>query len=191
MKIKLLIILCLLLIGCTEPEIIDEESTPESAEIKKQTGSSEVEEVVEESVPEEIVVNKTCTQDLECTGTERCIDGTCGLLNAINNQECVSKCTYKSANIETSDGDILTLKRGESTYTAAGAVAWKLLNPGEYCPGEDVRIPIQIEKVNYGKILSTQVLTTKINEVSEEVNHPTVKSVKFTLKVVDLEEECV
>jgi hypothetical protein len=189
MKKIIFIFLLLILIGCTEEVVIDDDLIPVISD------SEEIIEINEEVVDEKIVsenpsISLECSEDTNCTGLERCIDNNCALLKEINPQECANKCTYKSATIETSDGQTLTLKRGESTYTAAGALAWKLLNPGEYCSGTDVRIPIEFEKVNYGKVLSTQVVTTKVGETSEEVTHPTVKRVKFTIKITDLVEEC-
>ena len=192
MKKLLFLILFILLIGCSDGELKDGSEIPEQLDVE---GSelNEVEDKPMEKSEDAEITNTTkpeCTQDTDCTGLERCIDNSCGLLKEINQAECDAKCTLKSATMETSDGKVLTLKRGESTYTAAGALAWKLLNPGEYCEDSNVKIPVEFEKVNYGKVLSTQVVTTTVGEVSEEITHPTVKRVKFTLKITDLVEEC-
>ena len=196
MKIKtkmILLIMLVLIIGCTEEKIAGETilKTPDS-ENPQIEETIEVKEEVKEVETEKAIVKEKlkCDKDLDCLEGERCIDDVCAILTEINDDKCETKCNYKSATIETSDGDTLTLVRGKGSYTSAGAVAWKLLNSGEYCQSEDVKIPIEIEKINYGKILSKQVVTTKINQISEEITHPTVKKVKFTLKIIEIEEVC-
>src|SRR3990167_8609740 len=63
-----------------------------------------------------------CLFNEEC-GEKKCIEGICSTMAELyEHGECLTKCNFDSATFLTSDGQELSLNRGQSTYTAAGAV---------------------------------------------------------------------
>jgi len=150
------------------------------------TTSTPVEEMPAEVAP----VIETCRVNADCTDNKKCIEGTCGMIADLYVTDCEKKCTLKSLELTTSDGESYTLVKGQGGYTAAGAVEWKIVSFADYCPSEDLVIPINIYKKNYGKVVSEQVITLKEGETSPVITHPTVTNLAFTLKVNELKESC-
>jgi len=104
--------------------------------------------------------------------------------------DCENKCGITGVKVETSDGEDYDLLLGQGSYTAAGAVEWRLLKTPDYCPGENPLVTVNFIKKTTGKLFGEQVFTLHKGDISEEIKHPTVKSVKFTVTLVDATEEC-
>lgn len=174
----------------------------ESTQNQNEGAATEVdEEIVLEDTVEEIVVEEaieeepetTCTVSEDCLWNEHCIQGVCGTTSKIYDTEgdCESKCNFNNVVVITSDGDELTLSRGQGSYTAAGAVEWKLLSSSDYCLGENpTPVAIQLIKKNLGQILSKEVIVLDVGEVSDSILHPTIASIDFTLEVQSIDESC-
>jgi len=202
MKFRKLILLFLLLslfvVGCSQPVEEKQEMTPvEDKEVPVEPKQPLVEEVTEEVIEEKPIVEEvkeivdlTCKSNSDCAQGEQCIDGSCGTIAELYETDCESKCNFKEVKIKTTDGDEFTLSRGQGSYTAAGALEWKLLSGPDYCPGDDIVVPIKLIKKSTGKVLSEEVITVKVGEQSSLVNHPTIKKVSFKLTVESVNEEC-
>ena len=132
-----------------------------------------------------------CTNNNDCEDGKLCINNQCGTIADIYITEgCDTKCNFNSVVIETSDKQTFTLNRGQGDYTAAGALEWTLMNGPDYCPGNDVIVPVRIKAKNYGKILSEEYVTVNVGESSREITHPQIKALKFTFKVNSVNEVC-
>lgn len=171
----------------------------DSNEIKVSIGTDEKDKlklgVSTEKVEKEVIEKAgtlitACSDNSEC-GDKKCINSVCKAIEELYDEsECKRECNYNSAEILTSDGEILTLKNGQSSYTAAGALAWKLLPGPDYCKGVAAMVPIEIEKINLGKILQKQVITVKLGETSPVITHPNIDKIKYTIKILNVEEVC-
>ncbi|MEK6939742.1 MAG: hypothetical protein AABX31_03360 [Nanoarchaeota archaeon] len=104
--------------------------------------------------------------------------------------DCTNKCSITGVKVETSDGESYDLALGQGSYTAAGALEWKLMKTPDYCQGENPLVAVNIIKKTTGKVVGEQVLTLHKGETSEVVTHPTAKSVKFTAMLADVTEKC-
>ena len=124
-------------------------------------GEAENIEISESSATEQKVEKTICEVNTDCLEGKECIDGECGTIAELYQTDCTNKCNYQEVIISTSDGESYTLKRGQGTYTAVGALEWKTMNVPDYCADENVVIPIKIIKKNYGKVISEEVLTLK------------------------------
>ena len=60
----------------------------------------------------------------------------------------------------------------------------------DYCPDDALVVPITIKMKNYGKILSTYVLTLKEKETSDHLVHPVIPGINFTITLDELRETC-
>jgi hypothetical protein len=169
--------------------VIEEEVSEQVEELTEEI----VEEVVLEEIEEIIEEDITCSVSDDCEWNEKCIQGVCGMTSDIYNTEgdCDSKCNFNNVQITTSDGDELTLSRGQGSYTAAGAVEWKLLSSADYCLGEDAT-PVAVELImkSLGQILSKEVIILDLDEESDSIGHPTIASIDFTLEVESYDETC-
>jgi hypothetical protein len=142
---------------------------------------------IDEKIPE--IIEKTCVDNSECAG-EKCIDGVCQALVELYETDCVNKCNFNKAEVLTSTGRIVKLNRGQSTYTEAGAIAYKLLSGPDYCQGSEVVVPIEVTKASLGKVLQKQVITVGVGETSEVITHPKIARIQFTVKINSVEEQC-
>ncbi len=150
------------------------------------------EELIVEEV-ELVIEDVTCSVSDDCAWNEYCIEGVCGQTSKIYNTDgdCDSKCNFNNVQITTSDGDEMTLSRGQGSYTAAGAVEWKLLSSADYCLGEDpTPVAVELIKKNYGKIIAKEVVVLEVGEESDSVTHPDIASIDFTLEVTSIDETC-
>ncbi len=188
----LFIIVCfstLFLISCgyveddSAVEDLEESETDEEIE-----STDELEEEIE--VEEEKVA---CSVNDDCSWGEYCVEGVCLKTSDIYDTEssCEEMCNFAEVEVQTSDGDELTLSRGQGSYTAAGAVEWKLLSSADYCKGEE-ETPIAIELImkNSGEIIEEKVIILELEKVSEVITHPQINSISFTLEVYDYVETC-
>ncbi len=193
-----LLLICLLVSGCwfekeksaveQIEEVPEEVKEPIKLEEEKEPVKEQLEELVEEIVEEP--VKQGCTDNDECEWGKKCIDGVCSTIAELYDTDCENKCNFNSVVVKTSDGETYTLNRGKSAYTAAGALSWKLLSGPDYCPGDEIIVPIEIEKLSLGKVLNKQTITVNKGDKSEAITHPKMKSISFTLEITDLNEIC-
>ena len=150
------------------------------------------EELIVEEV--EIVIEKVaCDFSDDCEWNEYCIEGFCGKTSDIYNidGDCDSKCNFNNVQVTTSDGDELALSRGQGSYTAAGAVEWKLLSSANYCLGDDpTPVAVELIKKNYGEIIEKEVVVLEVGEESDSITHPDIAHIDFTLEVISIDETC-
>ena len=176
-----LVVTLLMLLGCGGSQ-----SPPtETSSVTKELPEPE-EEQAAESLPEPV----SCEYSSDCEQGLLCIDKVCKNLASLYKTDCENKCDITGVKVETSDGEDYDLLLGQGSYTAAGALEWKLLKMPEYCPGENPLVAVSVIKKTTGKVVGEQVLTLHKGDTSEFVTHPKIKSVKFTLTLVDATEEC-
>ncbi len=97
--------------------------------------------------------NSNCEQGLLCINRE------CKALASLYKTDCENKCSVSGVKVETSDGETYDLTLGQGSYTAAGALEWKLMKTPDYCQGEDPLVAVNIIKKTTGKVVGEQVLT--------------------------------
>ena len=158
-----------LLLGCAENVPTAEGIQPQEAEITE-----------EASEP-------SCTTDDDCGG-KQCIGGICQQISDPVDT-CEATCRITGVTIETSDGQTLELVPGKGSYTAAGALQWRIESSPKHCKGE-ARIPIEITRYNYGEKLDQEIITLAEGESSRVITHPTITSVAFMLTVNYIAELC-
>jgi hypothetical protein len=100
-----------------------------------------------------------------------------------------TQCTVKEVTVTTSDGDTLPLVPGKGGYTGAGAIEWVVEKAPAQCE-EELTVPIKIVKRSYGKIVGEDTVSLRDEETSKIIDHPTIKTLKFTLRVDDLKLKC-
>lgn len=173
-----LLVLLLFLVSCEQTQVQKVETIPAMEALPE----PEVKEIVPEPIG--------CEYNSDCKEGLFCINKECKTLASLYNTDCANKCTITGVKVETSDGEKYDLSLGQGSYTAAGALEWKLLKTPDYCKGENTLVAVNIIKKTTGKVVGEQVLTLHKGETSEIVTHPTVKSVKFTATLADVKEEC-
>lgn len=176
-----LVVTLVMLLGCGGSQPQPTETSSATEELPE----PEVEQVAE-SLPEPV----SCEYNSDCEQGLLCIDKECKTLASLYKTNCENKCNITGVKVKTSDGEDYGLLLGQGSYTAAGALEWKLLNTPDYCPGANPLVAVSIIKKTTGKVVGEQVLTLHKGDISEEINHPTVKSIKFTVTLVDATEEC-
>lgn len=177
-----LLLIFLLLVSCEQTKLQQAGSLP-VAEVAEGEGTAETIPVAGQALT-------SCQYNSDCKDDLLCIDGSCKTLASLYKTDCDSKCTITGVSVKTSDGEKYDLGLGQGSYTAAGALEWKLLKTPDYCPGEDPLVAVDIIKKTTGKIVGEQVLTLHKGDTSEVITHPTVKSVKFTATLTDATESC-
>jgi len=199
-KIAFILIATILIISISGCKTIEELINDEPEELPSEEFVEEEPEVVEE-VPEELLVEGIeeeqvpvgCSTKDDCEWDQYCIDGTCGKMTEIydTESECEEKCNFDNVMISTSDGDELDLPRGMGSYTAAGAIEWKLMSSADYCKGEeDTVVAVKLTFKNIGVVLSEQIVTLEVGEVSDVISHPLDPDRPFTLTIDSINEEC-
>ena len=184
MKLKLIvIILCLslLLVGCQKWKGMLYEQDA--------TAPSTVESAPVAAPVQEISSVKSCEASSECDG-KLCIDNTCKTLAEFYTTDCSLKCSFSAIAFSTSDGENYTLAEGQGTYTAAGALEWKVMSIPDFCLTEKVVVPLLLIKKNYGKVVAEEIVTLQEGQSSKVLTHPAIKSVKFTVKADKVETSC-
>ncbi|MDO8511392.1 MAG: hypothetical protein Q7S55_04465 [Nanoarchaeota archaeon] len=177
-----MLVIFLLLIGCEQTQLQQAGSLPavEVAEGEETDGTIPVAEQALTS----------CQYNSDCKDNLLCIDGSCKTLASLYKTDCDNKCTITAVSVKTSDGEKYDLGLGQGSYTAAGALEWKLLKTPDYCQGENPLVAVNLIKKTTGKVVGEQILTLHEGDTSEEVTHPTVKSVKFTATLAGVTENC-
>lgn len=181
----ILVLSLLLLVGCGKKEEIKKiDATPPVTTVEE----VEIEPPVEEKKEQPPA---GCTTNMNCSEGKVCIEGSCGTIAELYKTEgCEKKCNFGSIVVTTSDGETYTITKGQGSYTAAGALQWKVDSVPDYCPMDEVIAPIDIKMVNYGNVLRQYYLTLKEGETSEVMEHPVVPNIKFTVTLKSLEEKC-
>ncbi len=128
-----------------------------------------------------------CTNHDQCTAGKKCINSKCGELKDLTTDNPACSCSYNFVAFKTSDGEELHKKPLRGSYTYAGALAWTLLESPTYCPGQAV-IPVEIETVDKGKVLSRKIITLKKFQESKALTHEVIKDVQFKLSVENIFE---
>ncbi|MFH1276715.1 MAG: hypothetical protein ABIH82_06405 [Candidatus Woesearchaeota archaeon] len=133
-----------------------------------------------------------CTNNAECDEGKLCIDEQCKTLNDVYEkvENCPKYCNYDSVQFSTSDGESYNLKRGEGSYSYAGALEWKVKSLPSYCEGQAPKVALQLLKKNAGKVLEETYLTLSVGTASKTITHPTITRVQFTATVNSINEVC-
>ena len=176
--IVIIMILSLFLSGCQQLKGVLYTKTPAAAPVMKNTPAS----------PETPTL-QSCQASSECNG-KQCIDNTCQILTDLYQTDCPVKCSFSSITFSTSDGETYTLAEGQGTYTAAGALEWKVASVPDFCNKEGLVVPLLLVKKNYGKVVAEEVVTLKEGQTSKIITHPTIQRVKFTVKADKVETSC-
>ncbi len=184
----LIILSSVLVVSCAADRVQVPKESVSEAIIDTVSVNTTSEPAIEEAVITE--VNLSCTVTADCEVGKQCIDGECGTIESLYNITCETKCNVKEVIVSTSDGETYTLSRGQGSYTAAGALEWKLVSIPDHCAMEQVPIPIKIIKKNYGRILGEEILTLREGETSDVVTHPAISRIAFTVKLESVNEEC-
>jgi hypothetical protein len=174
-------------------ELPIEEDTMDQIEEALDEVEEQVEVLVEEVIEDIEEEPVGCTTNDDCEWDEYCIDEICGKTGDIydTDGDCEEKCNFNDVVITTSDGDEMTLSRGKGSYTAAGAIEWKLLSSSDYCLGdEDTVVAIKLIYKNAGTLLGEEIVTVDVGETSKVITHPVISSISFTLEVESINEEC-
>lgn len=187
LKMLLFFLTVIAIIGCTNRVQIQAEPVPEPSVDTVSVNTTSEPAVEEVAMPE---VNLSCAVTADCDAGKQCIDGQCGTIDALYSTNCESKCNFEEIVISTSDNESYTLGRSQGSYTAAGALEWKLVSVPDHCAAENIPVPIKIIKKNYGRILGEQVLTLHEGETSEVVTHPAISRIAFTVRLDSVKEGC-
>jgi|SRR3989338_1603646 len=134
-----------------------------------------------------------CTDNSQCGVSKKCVSGECISLVTIyeGKGDCSKSCNFYAVKFTTSDGEEYTVKAGKGSYTAVGALEWRIANNvPDHCKGEQVVIPVEIIKKNPQRIISEEIILLHKGEQSPVLTHPDLKDVAFTLKVEDVKELC-
>ncbi|MAG73028.1 hypothetical protein CL620_01825 [archaeon] len=132
-----------------------------------------------------------CNANTDCAQGLFCIDGECGEIGGINQVVgCTKTCTLNQATFSTTDGEEVVLTKGKGTYTAAGAIEWKLMPFPQYCNDEPVKLPLALLKKNRGVVIEEQVITISKGEQSASIGHPNITRIDFKVTLQDITEQC-
>ena len=101
---------------------------------------------------------------------------------------CIADCSVKEVTVRTADNEIYHFKPGKGTYTAAGAIDWRIDEVSSYC-GKP-RIPITVTMYSYGNVVGKENATLGLKEKSKLFEHPTITHATLQLTVDDILEEC-
>ena len=170
---------------------VDSGASLDDDQVDVDSEQTELEEELEEEVVG--VLANTCKSSDECEWNEHCIESECGKVTDIYDTtgDCEKKCNFNNVLISTSDGEELTLSRGQGSYTSAGALEWKLLSSADYCLGDDAT-PVAIELImkNLGVVKEEKVVILNVGDESGTIKHPDLASVSFQMTVESYDETC-
>ncbi len=195
MKFRLiLLVLTAFLISCSpEPQITPEDTTPLRSAPQPQPlpeqSSPEI-NITDKETPEE-TENPGCQFNSDCLQGTYCINSSCQTLpkpSDVVSQECA--CRIQTIEIYTSDDETYTFAPGLGSYTAGGALEWKILSVPAFCEDNLPAIPLKIMSKNYNKVYRDDVILLKEGETSSIIHHPLMPEVEFTLKVIKVKAQC-
>ena len=172
-------------VSCTPPQILtpDKDACCTDANNNTLCDTSEREVALSEGA---------CADNLQCGSGKLCLNGLCGTLSSIyqGSPICDKQCNYYALRISTSDGETYNVKPKRGSYTAAGALEWKIMEAPLHCNGEETVIPVAIIRKAPGKILSEEVITLQKGETSRTITHPALPDLSFSLKIESVNELC-
>ncbi|MBI2668417.1 hypothetical protein HYX14_01105 [Candidatus Woesearchaeota archaeon] len=173
-------------VQCTFPHIL----TPDGDACCPDLNNNTICDTAEREV-EALSAAGTCTDNLQCSSDEYCVNKKCTALSSLykGSPVCDKMCNYYTMNIKTSDGESYSVKPKQGSYTCVGALEWKIMEAPDHCKGEKAVVPIKIIKKAPGKILSEEVITLSRRQTSQTITHPTVKC-SLTLTVEEIYELC-
>ena len=133
-----------------------------------------------------------CNDNAQCPSGEYCINNQCTALDSLylGSQNCDKLCNFYSVKVLTSDQETYLIKPGSGSYTAAGALEWKILPSVQHCNGERAVVPINLITKNNGKIIEENVITLQEGDTSETIIHPQLPHVTFQLTLQEVFEIC-
>ncbi len=165
------------------------ELPPETASAETIAGAEKAAVETETAEPEQ-----ACVRTEDCSGGLECIDNSCQTLASLyeidDENNCPVTCTIKNVQLTTSDGEDYSLRRGQGSYTAAGALAWEVLGTPAYCQGEAPLVPIKFIKKTTGKVIEEEIVTLREGETTLDITHPLIPRVRFTITLKGVKEEC-
>ncbi len=172
-------------VSCTPPQIL----TPDHDACCTDANNNTICDTAEREVQ---LSSGSCTDNLQCGSGKLCINGACSVLADIyqGSEICDKKCNYYALQVITSDGETYNTKPKRGSYTAAGALEWKIREAPEHCNGEATVIPVSIIKKAPGKVLSEEVITLHKGEASKTLTHPNLPDFSFSLKIESVNELC-
>ncbi|MBI2112642.1 hypothetical protein HYT52_03860 [Candidatus Woesearchaeota archaeon] len=175
-------------IECTPPHVL----TPDGDACCLDENANTICDLTEQREAELQQAESLCTDNLQCSDGKLCINQKCTSVDELyqGSEICDKQCAYYSTRILTSDKESYYLQPGKGSYTAAGAVEWKLLATGKHCNGEEAIIPVKLIYKNQGKILGEEVITLHSGESSRAITHPQISSVTFSLTLDEVYEVC-
>ncbi|HLC71805.1 MAG TPA: hypothetical protein VJI32_07375 [Candidatus Nanoarchaeia archaeon] len=172
-------------VSCTPPQIL----TPDKDACCTDTNNNTQCDTAERDV---VLSVGACADNLQCGSGKLCINGACGSLQDLyhGSEICDKQCNYYALRVLTSDGETYNVKPKRGSYTAAGAVEWKIMEAPQHCNGEPTVIPVSIIRKVPGKILSEEVITLHEGEASATITHPALPDFSFSLKIENVNELC-
>ncbi|MEW5896227.1 MAG: hypothetical protein AB1668_00915 [Nanoarchaeota archaeon] len=144
------------------------------------------ERVIEEAVAGGVAGG--CTDNSQCLSEglsgSYCIDGQCRTLASFYKGigDCSRLCEIYGVKISTSDGETYDTRPKKGSYTAAGALEWKVMTMPAHCKGEPPATAIKIIRKKPGQIVNEEVVVLKEKQISKVLTHPDFSSIAFTLK---------
>ena len=159
---------------------LEEESTPEE----------NAPESASEPDTEEIIELTGCKYNADCTSGLLCIDGECGTIANLYPTDCPATCSITGVSFTTSDDEEYNLVLGQSGYTMAGALTWKLMTTPKYCSGETPLVPIKFSSSSAGKAVGEKIITLQESETSDPISHALAEEPTFTITLDSITEEC-
>lgn len=134
--------------------------------------------------------SEECLDSAECREGLECIDHNCGTIAELYETDCEQKCNFNQVAVSTSDGEEYTSKPGEGSYSYAGAIEWRVASVPDYCPEDDIAVPIRLIKKANSRIVSEEVITIRQGDASGEITHPTISRVSFEIALESIGENC-
>ncbi len=174
-------------ISCTPPHILNPAGDACCLDQNNNTRCD-----LDERQVEQVAQGERCTDNLQCGLGELCIDGNCGSLASLylGSPICDQLCNYYAVEISTSDGETYNVAPRKGSYTAAGALEWRILQGQTHCKGEAPVVPINIIRKEPGKILNEEIITLRRGQTSKTLTHPDLPQLSFTLTMDSVKELC-
>lgn len=139
-----------------------------------------------------------CLSNFDCISGEICLNKKCGVLSELSESDCGSECKFTSVEISTSDGEEYSVVAGQGSYTAAGAIEWRILSSPVFCAVENIAVPIEItrkrtvvdESGDTVPVFSKEVITIADGKKSPKITHPAVPGFSFVITIDSLGSRC-
>ncbi len=186
-------------VRCTPPHILDPERGVCCLD-EDSSGVCDAREARQEQL-QPAGQGQSCADNLQCAGGgdgvasgEYCIDGECRSPSALyqGSSDCDKLCNYYAVRMVTSDGETYTgVRPGQGSYTAAGALEWRLLRGmPQHCEGERAIVPIVILTKEGGQVIGEKTIVLRQGETSDTLTHPYLSAVAFSLTLRNVHELC-